>query len=319
MLGTLRVKRVHYALASDFETSEVAGGVSLTRYKGNAEYLNVPPTMGGKPVVTLGDELFAQQSELRLLILPESLREIGRGGMASCDKLHTVLLPSSLRRLGEYALEKNRHLLAVDIPEGVVQLGAELFLNCSQLLSVSLPATLNEIGAFAFSGCPLLSAISIPASVTHIGDGAFTGCNSLERFRVEAANDFFAATAEGVLCNKALTTLLQYPAGRLEPYTIPASVRSIAPWAFHSARLESIDIAAAVIVIGTGAFAFCDELQAIEVAASNGQFSSMDGVLFSKDGLVAVSRRAAGRLRRSGRCNPHRPLCVCGLPALERH
>lgn len=288
MLGTLRVKRVHYALASDFETSEAAGGVSLTRYKGNAEYLNVPPTMGGKPVVTLGDELFAQRPELRLLILPESLREIGRGSMASCENLHTVLLPSSLRRLGEYALEKNKHLLAVDIPEGVAELGAELFLNCSQLLSVSLPATLNEIGAFAFSGCPLLSAISIPASVTQIGDGAFTGCNSLERFRVEAANEFFASTAEGVLCDKALSTLIQYPAGRPGPYAIPASVTSIAPWAFHTARLKNIDIGATVVTIGAGAFAFCDELQAIEVAASNGQFSSMDGVLFSKDGTALL-------------------------------
>ena len=279
--------RINYAPESDFETYEIPNvGVSLTRYKGNAEYVNVPPAIGGKPVVILGNDLFAYRPEIRLLILPENLREIGRGSVATCENLRTVILPSTLQSIGEYALEDNESLLYVDIPEGVAQLEPEVFLDCSRLVSVSMPSTINYIGDFAFSGCSLLGSMSIPAPVMYIGDGAFMGCNSLVRFIVDADNDFFASTADGVLCDKALTTLIQYPAGRLGPYAIPASVTGIAPWAFHSARLQSIDIGATIVAIGAGAFALCDELQVINVAATNAQFSSAGGVLFSKDGTA---------------------------------
>lgn len=288
-LGGLAVMRINYAPESDFETYEIPNvGVSLTRYKGNAEYVNVPPTIGGKPVVILGNDLFAYRPEIRLLILPENLREIGRGSVATCENLRTVILPSTLQSIGEYALEDNESLLYVDIPEGVAQLEPEVFLDCSRLVSVSMPSTINYIGDFAFSGCSLLGSMSIPAPVMYIGDGAFMGCNSLVRFIVDAENDFFASTADGVLCDKALTTLIQYPAGRLGPYAIPASVTGIAPWAFHSARLQSIDIGATIVAIGAGAFALCDELQVINVAATNAQFSSVGGVLFSKDGTALL-------------------------------
>ena len=74
----------------------------------------------------------------------------------------------------------------------------------------------------------------------------------------------------------------------LTSVTIPSSVTSIGTEAFQGSGLTSVTIPSSVTSIGAGAFAKCADLTSIDVESGNQNFSSKDGVLFSKDEKTIV-------------------------------
>ena len=99
-------------------------------------------------------------------------------GLASGD----LIIPSSVKIIGKRAFAWSRDLETVVIPDSVIQIGKELFYGCTFLRSVVLPESLIEITNGMFWGCQSLQDITIPSSVTRIGEGAFDGCEELEEF-----------------------------------------------------------------------------------------------------------------------------------------
>lgn len=147
-------------------------------------------------------------------VVPDGVQKIAKNAIVT-ENISEVTLPSSLREIGESAFRG------------------------SSLKAVTLPAGLTTIGAQAFSYCEL-KQITIPAGVTNIGDEAFYGNTELAAIQVDAANTAYASV-DGVLCNKAKTELLSYPAGRAgTSYTIPEGVSEIGRNAFSGTFLTSI-------------------------------------------------------------------------------
>ena len=126
--------------------------------------------------------------------------------------------------------------------------------------SVTIPATTNGmavtgLGRELFFTNAILNNVAIPASITNIGPDVFTECPRLSSINVDPANPAYASPA-GVLYNKSLTTLIQFPANYVaNHYTLPATVTNIADRAFYgSVYLEYITIPASVTAIGSGTF-----------------------------------------------------------------
>jgi hypothetical protein len=140
--------------------------------------------------------------------------------------------------------------------------------------------------------------------------GAFPDCRRLIAISVDASNPFYTSL-DGVLFNKSLTTLFQCPVGKTGTYvildtvttlgeyafggctgvtsiTIGNRVTSIGGSAFRDTRLTSILIPHSVTNIGPRVFDYCSSLKAITVDASNSFYTSVDGVLFSKDQTILV-------------------------------
>ena len=81
----------------------------------------------------------------------------------------------------------------------------------------------------------------------------------------------------------------------LTSITIPASVTKIGDYAFEKCKsLASITIPASVTNIGEDIFSGCSTLARIEVDSENQNYTSLDGVLFSKD-LTKIIRYPEGR------------------------
>ena len=64
---------------------------------------------------------------------------------------------------------------------------------------------------------------------------------------------------------------------------LPEGIKSIGEYAFYESSIESVEIPSTVESIGAGAFASCRSLRSISVDVGNSRYSSLDGVLFSKD------------------------------------
>ena len=136
-----------------------------------------------------------------------------------------------------------------------------------------------------FSGCTALTSITIPASVTNLGDYAFSGCTSLASIAVDRGNKNYAS-ADGVLFNKDMTTILHFPRERAGSYAIPNSVTAVKwPLFSDSTRLTSLAIPAGVAAIsGMSKWDYWDlhSLTEVTVDQNNKNYASSDGALFNK-------------------------------------
>ena len=119
----------------------------------------------------------------------------------------------------------------------------------------------------------------IGSGVTSLGDTAFERCANLTNIAVKAANSNYAS-ANGVLFNKTLTTLVQYPGGLTGSYTIPNGVTDIVSSAFwFCPKLTSVTIPNSVTSIRTYQFESCYYLT--NVTIGNGVMSIGDYAFYN--------------------------------------
>jgi len=221
-------------------TTASAGTITITGYTGGGADVTVPETINGMPVTRITGGAFRDKTDLQTMTLPSGLIAIGSQAFSM----------SGITRL--------------IIPDGVTAIEAETFTHCEKLTHVTLPPTLRSIGqmAFAWTG---LSEINIPKTVTTFHSAALMFCPNLTAIRVEADNPNFASV-DGVVFNKALTTLRIYPAGRPGNYEIPESVRRVEETAFSGAiHPKILVIPDTVTSLGNAAFQGCTGLTAVRI------------------------------------------------------
>ena len=183
-------------------------------------------------VTTISGFAFHSCDALTSVTIPNSVTTIGAAAFASCSKLTSVTIPASVTSIGDFLFRYCYSLASITIPAGVTTIGVCAF-ESTALTSVTIPAGVTTIGDMAFSYCYYLTSVTTPAGVTTIGDGAFASCTGLTNITVSSSNPAYASL-DGVLFNKAFTTLIQYPAGKAGAYTIRASVTTIGDLAFSS-------------------------------------------------------------------------------------
>lgn len=131
-------------------------------------------------LVRIGYRAFCNCHRLDGVRLPKGLREIEEDAFRLCLGLSRITIPESVEHLGSGAFAKCRGLKRAIFRDGCISIGRETFLGDISLKAVVLPATLESIGYKAFSGCSALEEINIPDTLTALGGGAFEDCVSLK-------------------------------------------------------------------------------------------------------------------------------------------
>ena len=149
------------------------------------------------------------------------------------------------------------------------------------LYGIILPDSITTIADFGLSSSKKLSAITIPSGVTTIGTRAFYTCSNLEQINVNSMNNAYYSS-NGVLYNKAQTTLILYPSSKNNTdYSILSTVTSITEFSFYNCtNLILITIPASVTEIGNSAFRDCKNLQSVNFG-DNSQLQSIGDSAFS--------------------------------------
>ena len=126
----------------------------------------------------------------------------------------------------------------------------------------------TEIPDHAFYGISV-NTIVLPTATKTIGVYPFRNCNSTKAIIIDKGNDYFS-TEKGVLFNKEKTELIYYPRYKPEKtYTFPASVKTIAAFAFaYAQNLTGVTLYKGVEIIGEQAFYSCNNLQEINIPNS---------------------------------------------------
>ncbi len=157
-------------------------------------------------------------------------------------------------------------LTNIVIPPGVKKIGQSAFNSCTGITNLGGISTwLTAIGSWAFARCGNNLSITLPSTVTTISNLAFEVFNG--SIQVDDTNPFYSSK-DGVLFNKAKSTLIQCPASKTG-YTIPSTVTTIGINAFSHCKLSgSFKITPSVKTIGGWAFRNCESLTSLIIPAS---------------------------------------------------
>ena len=181
------LKVIDIITEGDFVAYADGGSAVIAMWTGKAyDEVVVPDTIGGYPVVGLGDSLFESAT------------------------LTSVTLPNTIESIGDRCFAYS-YIPEVVIPDGVKNVGEQAF-----------------YGSYLYR----TGEIVIPASVENIGVYAFSYINRATNFVVDEDNMHYVSY-EGVLYNKDMTTLINYPISKAdESYVVPESVTLIYCTAF---------------------------------------------------------------------------------------
>lgn len=176
------------ALAGAFPAAALTDGVldyivqngeaTVTACRAESQTYTLPETVGGYPLTTLGTGFMQNNTQVRELIVPASVKRV----QEQCFRDHRTL--REVRFLGPVTFEKQVFYLAqgieeVYLAEGQTALGDQMF-RSSSLQRITLPSTLETINYEAFRETKQLTEIEIPASLSYIGDGAFYSDTALD-------------------------------------------------------------------------------------------------------------------------------------------
>lgn len=127
---------------------------------------------------------------------------------------------------------------------------------------VSYPVTGIDEKAFLNNGT--IETITLPATITVLGDNCFSDMSNLREFRVDAANQYFAAK-DGVLYTHGYLQLLYYPKLLNEEGTlrIPDETTYIAMSAATCSGIREVICGENLQEIDEEAFSYCSDLQKV--------------------------------------------------------
>ena len=264
-------------------------------------------------VTAIGQNAFKNYYTLTNVTLPNTITTIGNDAFRGCRNA-TINIPESLTTLGEGAFADCDNLTSVTLPEGLTSIPALAFYSCSALTEVHLPSTLTSIGIRAFGICTNLEIIFSAATTPptcQVGNGNDTFLSVPSGCIVQVPYGYYDAyhTAPGwsslfvnqggflYMMNEGNTEAIitGVQDNTFGDLVIPEMMNNrptttIVANAFQNkSGITSITLSSSMATIGAQAFAGCSDLKAINVNANNSNYTSVNGVLLSKDGKTLVA------------------------------
>lgn len=120
--------------------------------------LVVPDTYKGKPVVEIADNAFyyrlnniryTLQKNISEVVLPETIRKVGKEAFYYLTDIKKVNMPSSLTEIGEDAFWSTG-ISEVILPDGLKTVGRNAFQYCNDLTKLVIPQSVESISGNAF-------------------------------------------------------------------------------------------------------------------------------------------------------------------------
>ena len=224
----------------------------------------VPPRTGGT------NHYYGHRQPSGAVIIPAKVKwkgteyavtAIGDRAFSGCSKMQLVVMPETVREIGAYAFYGCSGMKGkVSIGANVVRIGASAFYGCSALTEVLFRARDCEymggsVSMTVFGNCRSLRKVTVDEDVRRIPDYAFCG--------VDAISDSLVLPSSLAYVGKYAFAYCSSLGGGV---TIPDGVESIGECAFHQCHsLKSVIIGASVKHIGGRAFYHCVGLKQVKV------------------------------------------------------
>ena len=275
-----------------FDGDGVQNGLTLMKYIGASSEVIVPDG-----VTKLQYSTFSECRQLLTrVVLPDGLLSIPESLLNNCTNLKEVVIPESVTTIGNHAFFGCASLEKINLPAGLTEISQSLLGGCTALSEITIPDGVTAIGDSAFQKCASLTEIVLPQGLRRIDGEAFFGCTGLSYIDIpdglETADNWIADDSVQLRCsigssaaialsksdngfcvdgfrlcygfdddgNTNGLTVKRYVGSETE-VTVPDGVDSIGDSAFHRCTgLSNIVIPDSVVSIGDSAFYGCTGL-----------------------------------------------------------
>ena len=157
-----------------------------------------------------------------------------------------VIIPDTVKEIGYGAFEKDKTVLKVIMPDSVEKMENAVFNECENLMEIRFSHSLKEIPAHTCSGCLALEKVIIPEGVTTIGDGAFnSGDIPMSYSEIKFPKTLKSIEGEAFSNNDSVTEI-----------SLPDGLESIGTYAFSgNTSLVKVSFGDGITELSEGVFA----------------------------------------------------------------
>ncbi len=177
-------------------------------------------------VETIGEDALMYCSNIKELVLPESLKTIENNAFVGLELVEKITIPEGVTSFGEGVMVMCLSLKEVEFKNVMTEIPNTTFMYCYSLEKIEIAETVTSIGDVAFAMCSNLKTLNIPKSVTSIGKNVFM-YTSLNEITVSSENEYYTVDSQGALYDKAMTNLIVMPNNGIEKLVIPETVKTL--------------------------------------------------------------------------------------------
>lgn len=141
-----------------------------------------------KTLRSIGKFAFQNCTGLKAINIPDSVNTIDYMAFMGCTNLEKVYYSDKVQTFGKRVFMDCQNLRSITIPEGVTSIPESMLEGCSSITEVLVPNSVQTIGAQAFKNCSLLKNVSLGNAIYAIGDYAFDGCPNITDIHSMALN-----------------------------------------------------------------------------------------------------------------------------------
>lgn len=248
--------------------------------------VTLPETKLGIPVVAVKDGAFKNERELREIVIPGSVKEVGVMAFWGCSGLEEIVLKDGVESLGEYAFADCPALRTVQVPESILYLNTRSFDGDSKFLTLwgkkggkaeraaknaglvfaageDYDICENEDGTIAIGSCTdesdniVLPSMIAGKKVTQImkkeGE-AFLECEQMSEIRFP---EYLEEIPDGLFAN-SLGTVLGERKQKVNRAVLPPHLKAIGRAGFMNSDLEETELPEGLERIGESSFSGTD-------------------------------------------------------------
>ena len=249
--------------------------------------VTIPSTIQGLPVVSINHSAF-RDSQLTSVTIPSSVTDINTNAFYFSPNLSEIIVASdnpAYSSVDGVLFNKNQTELLrfpiartghYSIPDSATSIAIGAFQNC-RIQSISISEHLTKITPTRPQLGPNNQALPQPAQSFHL-------CHDLESITVSPDNPNYSSV-NGVLFDKDQKELILFPRAKSGEYSIPEGVTKLGDYAFNgSTLLTKLTIPSSLETLYPYSLRSCTNLATIDTASNHQKFSSIEGVLFNKEG-----------------------------------
>ena len=262
---TVFIDSVYYTLDNTAMTAQIA--VQSNNTAVGDIVINDTVTYEGAhyAVTSMADDAFADCNQLTSIVLPQTLRNLGKNAFLRCTNLTSCIIPDSTITEIPFEAFWKAGLIEFRVPEGVTYIEQRSFEQMPNLQRVQLANSVQKVSPWAFY---ILDALQDPiyndslfVLMPENYSGAYTIPSSIK-----------------VICNKAF-----YGCTKITSLTIPEGVKRIEHYGLMfslNAVIKTLHLPASLEYVTPGAI-FGGSLRKISVAEGNTHYTTWNNMLMS--------------------------------------